>query len=219
MIKLPGLIAAILIVIFLSAYQTAKPRILILGDSISIGYFPYVKDVLIDDATLVHNPGNAQHTGTGLEKLDFWLGEEKWNVIQFNWGLWDLCYRWADSKEQGSRDKVKGKITFTPEEYETQLDSLARMLKATESKLIFITTSYVPEGEAGRFAEDAIVYNDIAKKVMAKYSIQVNDIYESSKRIHALYATAPSNVHYTEEGYKNLSELIIPPLIDLINQK
>ena len=67
------------------------PRILIIGDSISIGYTPFVKELFQGRAEVVHNPGNAQHTGTGLENIDLWLGDGHWDVIHFNWSLWDLC--------------------------------------------------------------------------------------------------------------------------------
>ena len=45
------------------------PRILIIGDSISLGYTPNVKEMFQGRAEVVHNPGNAQHTGTGLEQI------------------------------------------------------------------------------------------------------------------------------------------------------
>jgi hypothetical protein len=64
--------------------QAALPNVLIIGDSISIGYFPVVKELLEGKAVVVHNPGNAQHTRFGLEKLDEWLGQTKWDVIHFN---------------------------------------------------------------------------------------------------------------------------------------
>ena len=96
---------------------TPKRKILIIGDSISIGYFPFVQTALADQAEVVHNKGNAQHTGTGLKNINVWLGEEKWDVIQFNWGLWDLCYRPVE-KGPENRDKINGKLTTTPEQYQ-----------------------------------------------------------------------------------------------------
>ena len=83
------------------------PCVLLIGDSISLGYTPFVKELLKDEASVEHHPGNAQHTGTGLEKLDGWLGDKKWDVIHFNWGLWDLCYRHPEAKTGGNRDKVQ----------------------------------------------------------------------------------------------------------------
>lgn len=186
-----------------------KPKILIIGDSISIGYTPYVRQVLQDKAIVKHNQGNAQHTGTGLKKIEEWLGDEEWDVVQFNWGLWDLCYRHPDSKTQGKRDKVKGHITFTVDQYATNLDSLVTLLKLkTNAELIFVTTSYVPDNESGRFKDDAIRYNEAAKTIMKKHSIKVNDIYVTSLKIHEEHGKASNDVHYTDAGYKELGNMI-----------
>lgn len=198
--------------VFLSfiACTNEPSKILIIGDSISIGYTPFVQEILGEDAIVQHNPGNAQHTGTGLENVKDWIGEDDWDIVQFNWGLWDLCYRHPESKEQGKRERNMGAITYTPEEYRTNLDALVGIIKScTKAKLIFVTTSYVPEGEVGRFVKDAIIYNYIAKDIMKSHKIQINDIYEISKEIHTLHATAPDNVHYTKEGYWALAKEII----------
>ena len=93
--------------IILESYIPEKPKVLIIGDSISIGYTPFVKEVLKHEAIVKHNSENAQHSGTGLLKLDTWIGNKKWDIIQFNWGHWDLCYRHPDVKVYGNRDKNK----------------------------------------------------------------------------------------------------------------
>ena len=199
----------LLLMIGLSGFQQKMKKILIIGDSISIGYTPFVKESLAGEATVTHNPGNAQHTGTGMKKLDDWLGDEKWDIIQFNWGLWDLCYRSSASKVQGKRDKINGTITFSIDEYQQNLRQLVNELKDTGAKLIFVTTTYVPENEAGRFAGDDLRYNKAAVEVMKENKIPVNDIWRASKKIHSKYGQAPDNVHYTEEGYKLLADKIV----------
>lgn len=209
LLKSKTLIFVILIVSLISSTQD-KPKILIIGDSISIGYTPFVKDEFANEVEVFHNPGNAQHTGTGLKKIDEWVGNVKWDIIQFNWGLWDLCYRHPDSEVQGNRDKENGKITYTIEEYTSNLDSIVAFLKSkTDAKLVFVTTTYVPENEAGRFKNDVIGYNEAAIKVMKKHSVIVNDIYEQSIPIHEKFGKGLDNVHYSTQGYKKLSELVI----------
>ena len=66
------------------------PNVLIIGDSISLGYTGVVSAKLAGKANVIHNPGNAQGTKLGVEKLQEWLGDTKWDVIHFNWGLHDL---------------------------------------------------------------------------------------------------------------------------------
>ncbi|EAZ81600.1 SGNH/GDSL hydrolase family protein [Algoriphagus machipongonensis] len=194
---------------FLPRDNQEKPKVLIIGDSISIGYTPFVQEELGSKASVFHNPGNAQHTGTGLNKIEEWIGDENWDIIQFNWGLWDLCYRHPGSKVQGNRDKIYGTITYSLEDYSSNLDSLVGILKSkTDAKLIFVTTSYVPENEAGRFQKDGIKYNKAAKKIMKKHSVIVNDIYKKSRKIHQEFGKGNDDVHYQEKGYQALGSII-----------
>ena len=201
------------LVILFSGCAPPKKKVLIIGDSISIGYFPFVKEQLAACADVVHNKGNAQHTRTGLKNIDEWIGDEKWDVIQFNWGLWDLCYRLPNVKGEASRDKVNGKLTTGLDEYRSNLEALVKVLKKTNAKLVYVTTTYVPENEPGRFVEDAGKYNAVAKEVMKAHGVQVNDIYSASKKIHKKFAVAPNDVHYTKEGYQELAKLIQKPLL------
>lgn len=199
----------LLLALLTVSFKQDKPKILIIGDSISIGYTPFVTENLKDLAEVYHNPGNAQHTGKGLKNVEEWITDRDYDIIQFNWGLWDLCYRHENSNVQGKRDKVNGTITFRPEEYEKQLRAIVKILKEkSNAKLIFVTTSYVPKNEAGRFTKDPLKYNKIAKKIMKENGISVNDTYKATKRIHAKLGKGDDDVHYMPEGYKSLGELI-----------
>lgn len=149
---------------FFTAFNRDKPQILIIGDSISIGYFPYVKSRLSGTATVVHNTGNAQSTYNGLKKIHGWLGERDWDVIQFNWGLWDMAYR--KSEHAGKR-----KLTTTLEDYGKNLETLVGILKTTQAKLVFVTTTYVPENSPGRLVKDPERYNKVAVEIMKKNGV------------------------------------------------
>ena len=207
--KASGLVFVVLLIFFFAG-SDRLPRVLIIGDSISIGYTPFVKEYYKDKAIVKHNPGNAGDTGRGLENIREWVGDEDWDIIQFNWGLWDLCYRHPASKLYGNRDKVNGKITFSVDEYKVNLDSIVTIIKdISDAELIFVSTTYVPENEAGRYAKDVNKYNKAAKEVMNKHSVSVNDIYKESISIHKKHGIGNDDVHYKEEGSKQLAELII----------
>ena len=186
-----------------------KPDVLIIGDSISLGYTPHVVEMMKDEALVVHNPGNAQHTATGLKKIDSWVGDTDWDVIHFNWGLWDLCYRHPESKVQGRRDKVRGTLTTSLEDYEANLDQLVQRLKQTKAKLIWGNITVVPEGEAGRKLNDDLKYNEAATRVMKKHGVQINDLNATSRRIPANLFTRPGDVHFKPEGYKRLATHVV----------
>lgn len=178
------------------------PKVLIIGDSISIGYTPFVKRQLKDVATVSRNPGNAAHTGTGLEKIDAWLGDTRWDLIHFNWGLHDLCYRNPDAKQQGNRDKVNGKLTTTLEQYEKNLDQLVTRMKKTGATLVWASTTLVPEGEAGRIAGDEKKYNEVAARVMKKHGVAINDLHALSATFGPELFVRAGDVHYKPAGYQ-----------------
>jgi lysophospholipase L1-like esterase len=180
------------------------PKVLIIGDSISIGYTPFVKRQLKDVATVSRNPGNAAHTGTGLEKIDAWLGDTRWDLIHFNWGLHDLCYRNPDAKQQGNRDKVNGKLTTTLEQYEKNLDQLVTRLKKTGASLVWASTTVVPEGEAGRIAGDEKKYNEVAARVMKKHGVAIDDLHAPSATFGPELFVKAGDVHYKPAGYQKL---------------
>jgi lysophospholipase L1-like esterase len=189
------------------------PEVLIIGDSISNGYTPHVAQLLKEKAIVKHHRGNAQHTGTGLKKLDQWIGKTEWDVIHFNWGLWDLCYRHPESKVQGKRDKVNGTITTTLEQYEKNLDKLVTRLKKTDAKLIWAHTTVVPEKEAGRIVGDDKKYNDVAARIMQEYGVTINDLHSLSKAFPFEHFKKPGDVHYTMDGYKKLAEQVADKLL------
>lgn len=180
------------------------PKVLIIGDSISIGYTPYVKRQLKDEASVSRNPGNAAHTGTGLQKIDAWLGDTRWDLIHFNWGLHDLCYRNPDAKQQGNRDKVNGKLTTPLELYEKNLDQLVTRLAKTGATLVWASTTIVPEGEAGRIAGDDKKYNEIAARVMKKHGVAIDDLHALSATFAADLFVKAGDVHYKPTGYQKL---------------
>lgn len=192
--------------------QTEKdlPRVLLIGDSISIGYTDDVVQMLKGKAVVERVKGNAGDTGRGLERLPQWLeaGHGKWDVIHFNWGLWDLCYRNPESKTQGRRDKVNGTITHTPQQYGQNLEKIVTLLKETDAKLIWASTTPVPEGEAGRKVGDDVVYNRVAAEIMTQNKIPINDLHKLMKPHMKSLTVAPGNVHFTREGSKLLARQV-----------
>jgi hypothetical protein len=181
------------------------PNVLIIGDSISLGYTPLVKQLLKTEAFVSHNPGNAEHTGIGLKKLDDWLGTNCWSVIHFNWGLHDLCYRNPESKKNAGRDKVNGKLTTNLEQYEKNLEQLVERLQKTGAILIWASTTVVPEGEEGRFAGDEKNYNAVAARVMKKHGIATDDLHTLTASFGPEMFIKSGDVHYNPEGSRKLA--------------
>lgn len=195
------------------------PKVLILGDSISIGYTKPVREGLEGKANVVRPKANCGDTPRGLAKIDTWLGDEDWDVIHFNWGLWDLCYRHPDSKTQGKRDKVNGTLSVPLPKYEENLEKLVLRLKKTGADLIWASTTKIPEGEAGRLPGDAAKYNAAAERVMKKYGILINDLHALSETFPADLFTKPGDVHFTHVGSEKLAQQVVSTISQVLDSE
>jgi hypothetical protein len=184
------------------------PRVLLIGDSISIGYTVPVRELMQGKAN-VHRPlTNCGPTTKGISEIDQWLGKGKWDVIHFNWGLHDLKYmapkgqNLADPQASGSRQQVP------IDEYEANLRKLVARLKKTDAKLIWRTTTPVPAGAKGRVVGDSAKYNAVAKKIMDEHNIVVDDQYSFAlERLQEIQR--PANVHFTPEGSRKLAKQVV----------
>ena len=184
------------------------PNVLLIGDSISIGYTVEVRKLLKGKADVFRIPTNGKYASYGCENLDKWLGTRKWDVIHFNWGLWDICYRNPQSKNQGHRDKVNGTLTATPDQYRESMENIITCLKKTNAKLIWCTTTPVPEFEEGRKTGDEIKYNEIAGKIMKEHGIVINDLHSHALLKLPEIQKKKGDVHFTSQGYAYLAEKV-----------
>lgn len=175
------------------------PRVLLIGDSISIGYTLPVREALEGKANVHRPPGNCSSTGYTLSKLPEWLGPGKWDVIHFNWGLHD-----AKLPPEGVRHSP-------PDVYEKNLRELVQRLQATGAKLIWATTTPVPNGgniAPNRRFDNIDKYNAIAVRVMGELGVTTNDLNAVIKP-HFARVGRPNDVHYTPEGSAILAAEVV----------
>ncbi len=180
----------------------ALPNVLIIGDSISMGYGPFVQARMEGKANVYRLRQNGGPTAKGLKYIDQWLSDIEWDVIHFNWGLHDL-------KRVKQGDKyISGTNQESPEQYAANLQMLVKRLKATRAKLIFAATTPVPAGCEKRDKGQAVVYNEIAKAVMKRNNIPVNDLYSYILPHLDEYMVSPGNVHYNKQGNQFLGKKV-----------
>lgn len=189
------------------------PRVLLIGDSISMGYTLPVRKRLEGKANVHRIPTNGGPTTRGVESIDAWLGDSQWNVIHFNWGLHDLKYMDASGKHIDNLTDGKPQVAL--EDYERNLDQLVTRMKATGAKLIFATTTPVPEGAAGRIPDDAARYNTAALRVMERHGIAVDDLYAFALPQLA-EIQLPANVHFSPTGSERLAEAVVESILPVL---
>jgi lysophospholipase L1-like esterase len=180
------------------------PRVLLIGDSISIGYTLPARTLLDGKANVHRIPTNGGPTTRGLQQLDRWLGPSRWDVIHFNFGLHDLKH--ADAKG-GLVDASEAPRQVELDAYRDNLRAIVRRLKETGATLIWCTTTPVPPGAKGRVAGDEVAYNAVAADVMKDEGVATNDLHAfAAARLAEI--GKPADVHYTPAGYAVLAEQV-----------
>jgi lysophospholipase L1-like esterase len=182
------------------------PRVLLIGDSISMGYTLPTRELLKGKAN-VHRPAeNCGPTTRGVENLDKWLGDGRWDVIHFNFGLHDLKY-------------IDGKPQVPLADYEKNLRQIVARLKRTGAKLIWCSTTPVPKKSSPpRHNENVLAYNAAAKKIMESEGIPIDDLYAFAlpqiKKIQH-----PNNVHFTNAGSKVLAKQVAQSILGALGSQ
>ena len=178
--------------------QEGLPRVLLIGDSISIGYTLPTRKLLEGKANVHRIPVNGGPSSRGVSGLKRWLGAGKWDVIHFNWGLHDLKGMPPDNKHQ-----------VPIEQYQKNMKQLVADMRKTGAKLFWASTTPVPEGgvKPHRTDADVVAYNEVAATIMRDNGIAVNDLYALAKpRLAELQL--PVNVHFKPEGSQELAKQV-----------
>jgi len=173
------------------------PRVLIIGDSISMGYTTPVRKLLEGKANVHRIPQNGGPSKNGVARLDAWLGTSKWDVIHFNHGIHD------------AKVMPDGRHQVELAEYEANLRAIVVKLKATGARLIFALTTPIPPSplKGSRNFGDEKQYNAVAAKVMEDNGIAINDLHSYMlPRFSELQI--PDDLHYKQEGYTFLAQRV-----------
>ncbi len=197
-----------------SQSRNTLPNVLIIGDSISIGYTKFVQEMLAGKANVerpMNEKGNAENcagTTNGVEHIDRWLGDKKWDVVHFNFGLHDLKH--VDPETGENSQKPEDPQQADLKQYKKNLKFIVKQLKTTGATLIFATTTPYPDKPGGplRRADQPEKYNAVALKIMKKNKVMIDDLYSFTlPRLGELQQ--PNNVHFTVEGSKVLAEQVV----------
>jgi len=193
------------------------PNVLIHGDSISMGYTQEVRKRLKGKANvyrMYRNCGSStlfiplmttmHETMRDEKKEGHWTF--KWDVIHFNSGLHDLKYI-----QQGTPDSKERKRAVPTEQYQKNMRDMIAYIQKTDpgAKIIFATTTPIPESSMHREVGDSVEYNKAALKVLEEFpAVAVNDLHSYVKPNHSKWWSHPGNVHFNPAGQKALGEQV-----------
>ncbi len=161
----------------------ALPRVLLIGDSVSRGYTQAVRKNLAGKANVHRAPANCGPTSSGVKNIEVWLGdpEKKWDVIHFNFGIHD-------------------RNTPLPD-YRARLDQLIERMQQTGAKLIWASTTPIPDSSDGKQTAASIMQrNATAAELAEKHDLKIDDLFTAVTPHLAEYQN-PDDVHFNTAGY------------------
>lgn len=177
--------------------EPGLPRVLLIGDSISIGYTLPTRERLKGKANVHRIPVNGATSQRGVESLSDWLGDGHWDLVHFNFGLHDL------------KIMPDGKRQIPIDHYSKNLEQIVGALKASGAVLVWASTTPVPDAEVSpvRSDKDVEAYNAAAREIMERHGVVIDDLYALAKpKLSEIQL--PANVHFSKEGSATLAQQV-----------
>ena len=187
-----------------AAQERSLPKVVLVGDSIRMGYAPFVANLLEGKAVIVSAKANGEDTSNVLRHLEAWVIKEQPAIVHINAGLHDL--------------KLKDKSYQVPlADYEKNLKTIVeRIRQETKASIVFATTTPIldtlhAERKAGfdRFEADVQKYNATAASVMKQLAVPINDLHQVVESGGKEALMLRDGTHYTEEGYQVLAKAVV----------
>ena len=182
-------------------------KVLLLGDSIRMGYDDYVKDLLGGECEVYYDPeDNGRFSAYTLWQMNqFFKHFGHFDVVHWNNGYWDM--------------NIEAPMTTAMhpvDEYVHYLRRIIGEIRRNGAVPIFATTT--PILSAGQAADISgtgadsinynndwvVAYNEAALAVMQEEKVRVNDLYTLCLE-DPHYYKCEDLLHLTEKGYQRLA--------------
>lgn len=183
--------------------MTTKSVILI-GDSIRMGYQAVVQQQLAGPAEVwgpAKNGGNSQNV---LDYLDAWVIARRPDVVHLNCGLHDI------KTPFGSNARA-----ISLSQYQTNLREIfTRIRRNVTGAIIWATTTPInyarhhANKDFDRFEADVDSYNAVAVDVAREFEIPINNLHAVVVAAGRDRLLLPDGVHFTAPGYALLGATV-----------
>ena len=182
----------------------ARPRILLLGDSIRMSYQPHVARLLEGQAEVTGPDDNCQYSLYAISSLDKWLEELGTpDIIHWNNGIHDAGY-----------NPQRRPVQIPLEDYRGNIELLVHRLLSITPKVIWASCTPVhpdkpfsPTEWSWRHGE-LEQYNAAAREVVKARDVPVNDLY-SLVRNNIDGFLADDMLHLSEAGEHACAEAVV----------
>ena len=180
-------------------------KVLLLGDSIRMGYDDYVKEELKECEVYYDAEDNGRfitYTIWMFNQLNAKYGP--FDVVHFNNGYWDM-----------NREGPNGEPQTPVKDYIINLKRLIDLVRSTKAIPIFATSTPIYDTpiqdgdyQATNYKNEWVLeYNKAAVELMKQEGVMVNDLYalmEKEERCGKCY----DSLHLTEDNYKKCAKQV-----------
>ncbi|MBO5212967.1 MAG: SGNH/GDSL hydrolase family protein [Clostridia bacterium] len=189
-------------------------KIVLIGDSIRMGYDKYVKDALSGIAEVFYPSENCRFAEYVLRYAHEWKANGEWgddvDLVHWNAGLWDALELFGDAPLTS--------ISYYGEAI-TRIDKRLRML-FPKAKFVFATSTNVSEKmshpDFTRHNATIEKYNAEALRALSNTDTVINDLYSLTSSVPDSYRS--DWVHfYTPEGTELIGGKVLSVLCELLD--
>ncbi len=188
--------------------------VLLIGDSIRIGYCNTVRDHLSGIVDVLYPDENCRHTHHVLTMLDHWAHlcpKEQVKVVLFNCGHWD-CAHWGDDRAPLTS------LPYYAENIGRIFDRLQEIYPC--AKIVFATTTPMnPNGVPGsnpRTTGDIMRYNAAAEQMLRARNGAILDLFSYTKDWDETHYM--DYCHFTPKAFETLGLFVARQIEALIEQ-
>jgi isoamyl acetate esterase len=171
-------------------------QVILIGDSIRMGYQETVKQELAGLADVWAPDQNGLDSRNVLAHLDEWVITQAADVVHLNCGLHDIKRLFGAAA-----------CAVPIREYEQNVRHiLERVTKETGARLLWASTTPVNQKwhherkDFDRFEADVTAYNQAAARAVSDFGIPLNDLYGTITAAGRDRLLSPDGVHFTPEG-------------------
>ena len=189
----------------------------LLGDSIRIGYQPFVEKELAGIANVWAPDENCQTTDNIIYNLHGWIKDQAPDLVHINAGLHDIRTLNYDSNP--------GETIVKPAHYRDNLETIFSWIrKNVGCKIIWASTTPVIDekvkarnGSYTRYDVDIQKINKIAGTVAKKFDVPVNDLYSFVKQEIGEGGMKKDGIHYQDTASEKLGGQVVAKIIEVLN--
>ncbi len=184
--------------------QNNKPQVLLIGDSIRMGYCHMVQAELADEADVIFPDGNCRSTHYVIESLGGWMAmcdPRRLAAVHMNCGHWDAA-RFDDDEEPLTSLSV----------YAANIGRIIRHLKKhfPNAKTSFATTTpmnpSVEHCANHRTTDEIRVYNRVGIEAALAQGAGIDDLFAFTENWGA--EAYLDYCHFTEDSNQKLAKTV-----------